>query len=334
MSTTTGGSIISGRVSYSWEQTLSVMVIDTDPGLDDSHALAMALTPSDVRPAVQISAVCTVAGNVPLDTVTENARWLLGAYGGPAIGVPVHRGAAGPLAGPCARAADIHGSDGLGELDRWEVPEVPERELPAALALVEAARRHPGQVTVVALGPLTNVALAFRLEPRLPDLLERTVVMGGAIHGRGNLTCNAEFNIGADPAAADLVFSSFPRLSLVSWETTLAHSFTRAELTGFFAGEGRIAATLRKITENRFATDPRYAARASFFRADPLAMAVALDPSIVTSAEHHRVQVGYGPGSLEHGLTVVDWQDNLTGRPALEIVLEVDQKRLLELLTV
>ncbi|MBA0051254.1 nucleoside hydrolase [Streptomyces sp. AJS327] len=313
---------------------MTVLVIDTDPGLDDAHALAMAVTPSAARPGPPVAAVCTVAGNVGIDTVTANARWLLGAYGERATGIPVHRGAAGPITGPRALATEIHGSDGLGELPRWTVPELPEQETPAALALIETARRHPGETTLVTLGPLTNLALALRLEPRLPRLLDRVVVMGGAIHGRGNLTLNAEFNIGADPAAADLVFATFPRLTLVSWETTLAHSFTEDELLGFFAGERQPAQVLRRVVENRFLTDPGYAARPTYPRADPLAMAVALDPTVVTHAEHHGVRVGYGPGGLDHGLTVVDWQDARADRPHAEIVLTADRDRLLELLTI
>jgi purine nucleosidase len=313
---------------------VTVLVIDTDPGLDDAHALAMALTPSAARPGFPVAAVCTVSGNVGIDTVTANARWLLGAYGEVAAGTPVHRGAAGPIAGPGAHAPDIHGTDGLGELARWAAPDVAEHELPAALALIETARRHPGEVTVVALGPLTNLALAILLEPLLPELLERVVVMGGAIHGRGNLTLNAEFNFGADPAAADLVLATFPRLTLVSWETTLAHAFLPVEFKGFFTGEGQAADVLARIIANRFVTDPEYALRPVYVRADPLAMAVALDPSVVTGAEHHRVYVGYGPGGLDHGLTVVDWRDLRADRPPVEIVTEVDRDRLLAMLRV
>ncbi|MEI7033755.1 nucleoside hydrolase [Streptomyces pratensis] len=313
---------------------MTVLVVDTDPGLDDAHALAMACVPSADRPTYPIAAVCTVAGNVDIDTVTANTRWLLGAYGGAAAEIPVYRGAAGPIAGPYAYAADIHGSDGLGELPRWDVPDVPERATPAALALVEAARRRPGEVTLVALGPLTNVALAARLEPRLPELLGRVIVMGGSIHGRGNLTVNSEFNFGADPAAADLVLGAFPRLTLVSWEATLDHAFTPEEFAGFFSSAGAPADTLRRINENRFATDPLYAKRAAYVRADPLAMAVALDPGIVTHAERHRVYVGYGPGTLAHGVTAVDWRDLQDDRPAVEIVLGFDRERLPALLRV
>jgi purine nucleosidase len=311
---------------------LTVLVIDTDPGLDDAHALAMALTPSATRPHHPVAAVCTVAGNVGIDAVTANARWLLGAYG--AQEVPVHRGAAGPVAGPRAHAAEVHGSDGLGELARWSVPDVPEHGLPAALALIETARRHPGGTTLVALGPLTNVALAVRLEPRLPELLERVVVMGAAIHGRGNLTINAEFNIGSDPAAAELVFATFPRITLMSWETTLAYPFVPTEFKRFFAGESQAADVLMRLSESRFAMSPAFADRSAYVRADPLAMAVAVDPSVVTRAEHHRVYVGYGPGGLEHGLTAVDWRDRQSDRPPVEIVLEIDRDRALALLEV
>jgi purine nucleosidase len=246
---------------------VTVLVIDTDPGLDDAHALAMALTPAPHRPHHPVAAVCTVAGNHGIDTVTANARFLLGAFG--TTRVPLHRGAAGPLTGEPVHATDIHGTDGLGDLTRWNVPDIPEQPTPAALALIDTARRHPGDTTLVALGPLTNLALALRLEPRLPALLDRVVVMGGAIHGRGNLTLNAEFNTAADPAAADLVLASFPRLTLLSWETTLAHTVTRAELTAFFHGPGPAATTLRRITDNRLRTDPGYARRTAHPRAGP-----------------------------------------------------------------
>jgi purine nucleosidase len=316
------------------EPTLSVLVIDTDPGLDDAHAMAMALTRSGKRPHIPVAAVCTVAGNVGIETVTANARWLLGAYGGDATRTPLYRGAAGPLAGPRSEAPDIHGADGLGEFSRWPVEHVQEHAAPAALALVETARRHPGETTLVALGPLTNVAIALRLEPRLPQLLDRVVVMGGAIHGRGNLTISAEFNIGADPAAADLVFAGFPRLTLLSWETTLAHSFTPDEFASFFEGGSRAATTLRNIVANRFVTDPAYAERVDYVRADPLAMAVAVDPTVVTRAVQHRVYAEYRPESHSHGATAVDWRDTQQDRPTLTIVQELDRGRLLELLRI
>ncbi|MCZ7415708.1 nucleoside hydrolase [Streptomyces sp. WMMC897] len=313
---------------------MSALIIDTDPGLDDAHALAMALTPSSKRPSVPVSAICTVAGNVGIDAVTGNARWLLGAFGDEASRPPVYRGAAGPLAGAVADAADVHGTDGLGDIPRWPVADIAEETLPAALALTDTARRRPGEITLVTLGPLTNIALALRLEPRLPRLLRRVVVMGGAVRGHGNLTLNAEFNIGADPVAADLVFANFPDVTLVTWEATINHPFAREEFDAFFRGESEAAVSLRRLVDNRYLTDPGYGRRSAYFRADPLAMAVALDPSVVTRVVHHRVYVGYGPGTLGHGLTAVDWRDTRSDRPAATIVEELDHDRLLELLRV
>ena len=313
---------------------MRTLIIDTDPGLDDAHALAMALTPSPKRPAVRVGAVCTVAGNVGIDAVTANARWLLGAFGEEAARVPVYRGAAGPLAGERVAAADIHGADGLGEMARWPVTDVPENGLPAALALVEAVRRDPGGITLVALGPLTNIALALRLEPRLPQLLARTVVMGGAVYGMGNLTLNSEFNFGADPAAADLVLAHFPDITLLTWEATMDHGFAREDFDSFFTGDSPAATSLQRLVDNRFLTDPGYGKRSAYWRADPLAMAVALDPSVVTKAAQHRVYVGYGPGSTGHGATAVDWRDLRSDRPPVTIVQELDHPRLLDLLRV
>lgn len=301
-----------------------MLLVDTDPGLDDAHAIAMAVR--DV-PASDLL-VTTVAGNTGIEAVTENASWLLGNL---APDVPLHRGAAGPLLGRAERAEHIHGRDGLGGVPRRPDRRVPVREPHAANVIVEAARRHGPELRVVALGPLTNVALALALEPELPEMLGGVVAMGGTPAGRGNASVNAEFNVFADPEAAEAVLARIP-VTLVTWDLSLAHRFTAAEMAGFVASGSPAARLLGAIHEHRLAHDPGYASSADFGRADALAMAVALDPACVTRAVEHAVLVGTGDG-LARGVTAVDWGDHVPGRPKARIPLELDAAAVRRLLT-
>jgi len=197
---------------------------------------------------------------------------------------------------------------------------------PAALALLRLTRERPGELTLVALAPLTNLALALRIDPRLPERVARLVIMGGAVTGHGNTgKVPAEFNIGFDPEAAHVVFEAFPQFELVDWEATLRHAFDDAEFEGWLkAGDQRakfydsIAGTARAYNLTH--------GRQGVIAADALAMAVAIDPSIVTRSEKRAVSVELD-GRLTRGATVVDWAGRL-GRPInADIVLEVDQAR-------
>ena len=171
-----------------------------------------------------------------------------------------------------------------------------------------------------------SVRLALRLDPTLPRRVARLVVMGGAVTGHGNTgKVPAEFNVGFDPEAAHVVFEAFPSFDLVDWEATLRHAFDDAEFDGWLAAGDRRADFFGQIV----ATARRYNAkhdRSGLIAADALAMAVAIDPSIVTRTETRAVAVELD-GRLTRGATVVDWAARL-GRPAqANIVLEVDHAR-------
>lgn len=173
------------------------LIVDTDPGIDDAYALAVAAR----APEVSFVAVTTVFGNVDLDTTTTNARRVLGLLG--RSDVPVGRGAERPLIHPVTRrAADVHGDDGLGgQADRF-LPLAPEpvgRAQDVLATAIEAAREP---VVLAAIGPLTNVALLLAVRPDLTDRIARLVVMGGSIGLGGNVTAAAEFNLWSDPEAA------------------------------------------------------------------------------------------------------------------------------------
>lgn len=293
------------------------LLIDTDPGVDDALAILMAHAHADV---VGLS---VAAGNVGLVHTVRNACTLVDLLGG---GTAVFAGCATPLVrAPEEDAASVHGQDGFGDVG-FPAPAAAVAEESAALALLRLTRERPGQLTLVALAPLTNLALALRLDPSLPARVARLVVMGGAVTGHGNTgRVPAEFNLGFDPEAAHVVFEAFPRFELVDWEATLRHAFDDAEFDGWLAAGDQRADFFGRIV----AAGRRYNAvhdRRGVIAADALAMAVAIDPGIVTRSETRAVAVELD-GRLTRGATVVDWAGRLGRTAQATIVLEVDQAR-------
>lgn len=293
------------------------LLIDTDPGVDDALAILMAHAHAD------IAGLSIAAGNVGLSHTVRNARTLVDLLGSD---VPVFAGCATALVrAPEEDAAFVHGQDGFGDIGFPE-PAAPLSAEPAALALLRLTRERPGALTLVALGPLTNLALALRLDPTLPQRVARLVIMGGAVTGHGNTgKVPAEFNIGFDPEAAHVVFEAFPSFDLVDWEATLRHAFEDAEFDGWLAAGDRRADFFGRIVGAARGYNAKHDRR-GVIAADALAMAVALDPDIVIRSETRAVAVELD-GRLTRGATVVDWAARL-GQPAqANIVLEVDQGR-------
>ncbi len=219
----------------------------------------------------------------------------------------------------------MHGADGFGDTGYLPASRLPEEEH-AAAAIVRLARERPGELTLVALAPLTNLALALRLDPSLPQRVARLVVMGGAVNGRGNTErVPAEFNIGFDPEAAHVVFSAWPQFDLVDWEACLRHTFDFARFDAWLA-EGDARARFYAAISRKARAFNRARGRPGVVAADALAMAVALDPDIV-DARRSASRRDRNVGRLTRGATVVDWEERL-GRPAnARIVLDVDQAR-------
>ena len=215
-------------------------VIDTDPGVDDAHAIMMAFA----HPEAQIEAITTVAGNVSLERTTANACTILDML---ERDVPVYAGCDRPLVARTPDASHVHGKDGLGD-SGYPPSERRVADEHAVCALVRLANESPGELTLVAIGPLTNLALATRLDPTLPERYKRLVAMGGAIRGTGNITPAAEFNVYADPEAAAIVFDAWPGLTLISWETTMAHGFTAEQAETLMAMDSPRAEFFRRIT--------------------------------------------------------------------------------------
>lgn len=297
------------------------LVIDTDPGVDDALAILMALA----EPGLRVEALTCCAGNVALGHTTANALRLLELV---QADVPVYAGVERPLLRMPPDAAFVHGSDGFGDCG---LP--PPRRLPmaghAALALIELSHRHAGELELICLGPLGNLALALRLDPRLPDRLERVVLMGGALRGRGNTLTAVEFNFGHDPEAAAIVVDALPRFELVDWELALQHGFDLDDFERLLAAGDHRADFYRRICAHTMAFSRNSAFGPQLYIADALAMAVLLEPGIVRRAASRPLAIELG-GRQTAGMSVVDW-DRRSGRPDnASLVLEIDGRRFRE----
>ncbi|HET9083234.1 MAG TPA: nucleoside hydrolase [Candidatus Limnocylindrales bacterium] len=222
------------------------LIIDSDPGLDDALAIGLALA----RPELDVLAVTTVGGNADVRHCTENALRLLHAYGRDDI--PVAEGAAGPLVGKVVRATEVHGEAGIGST---ELPPATARAVPehGVELIARLLRDHPEPVAIAPIGPLTNIALVLKLYPELADRIAHLSIMGGSI-GEGNSTVSAEFNIYADPEAADVVFRSGVPITMMGLDVTHQALLDRRAADALRATgttSGRIAAELTDFALDR-----------------------------------------------------------------------------------
>ena len=250
-------------------------LIDTDPGLDDALALLYAWASADLR----LAAITTVAGNVPVADATRNLLRLVALCG--IEPPPIAEGAATPLARPLVTATGYHGDDGLGDLPDWPAPAAVLAPQGAPALIVETARRAGEPLTLIALGPLTNLALALEREPGALRRVARVVVMGGAVDVPGNVTPTAEFNIHVDPEAAARVLAAGLPLDLVPLDATRQAVVARSDLERALQRRpGRLADRIAAFTRRGFTADAVPGASTMVLH-DPLAVAAALDPTLV-----------------------------------------------------
>ncbi len=294
--------------------TKTTILIDTDPGVDDALAILMAHRHADVV------GLTIAAGNVGLSHTVANALKLVETIGAT---TPVFPGCATPLVHAAEDAAFVHGADGFGDTGYAPSSRQAESES-AAQAILRLSREHAGKLVIVAMAPLTNLALALRLDPALPSRVARLVVMGGAVTGRGNTSVSAEFNIGFDPEAAHIVFSAWPRIELADWELTVRHGVGFDTVARWVGADNPIARFYDAISRKTRAWSIERG-RPQLALADPVAMAVALHPDIVTHSEEHHVEIALEGAA--RGATIVDWDDR-SARPAnARIVMDLDQGR-------
>ena len=247
------------------------VIIDTDPGVDDAIAILMALA----QRRQELIGITTVGGNVPVARGTRNALALL-EYSARQE-VPVARGAARPCRGRFGYSYDFHGRSGLSR--RLPEPRMRPVSSGAADFLAAKLQENPDQITLVALGPLTNLAGLMSRHPAALEKAASLVVMGGAVNGAGNVTPYAEFNFHSDPVAAHAVLSSGTPLTLVDLQAGRRTSFTR-EAAQRLQARGRIGRLAARLLSNWFRREPR---RQRFELYDPLTVAVALQPGLISA---------------------------------------------------
>jgi len=246
------------------------LILDVDTGIDDAAALALAVN----SPEIELLAVATVAGNVDITQTTDNTLRVLAWLG--AAEVPVHRGASRPLIKPHQDAAFVHGTNGLGNATFPESDAGIGKDRGPA-AIVRLAMARPGEITLVCVGPLTNLAIALNVEPTLVSLLKRVVIMGGSFFNPGNITPFAEFNIFVDPEAAAQVFcAGFAEITLVGLDASHQTTLTRDEWDSASRQENEPASLLSRVYAQSFTTR----GKSDCYLHDPLALAIAVDPTL------------------------------------------------------
>lgn len=299
------------------------MIIDTDTASDDAVALVLALR----DPRVDVRAITVVSGNVPVAMGVQNALYTRDLCGST---VPVHVGADRPLLREHVFAHDVHGADGMGDVGLPLTGRVPAAGH-AVDVLIDEARRHPGELTLVNLGPLTNLALALRKAPDLAGLYRRVVMMAGTADGSGNVTPAAEFNVYVDPEAADIVFRSGMPLEMVGWDVSRNDATLGPADADALAAAGPLGQFCTRIQRQLIEFCRTVTQLEGFDLPDPVTMAVAIDPDLTTRFEDRYVAVET-TGVHTVGMTVVDHL-GVTGRaPTVRVVRAVDRGRFLAML--
>lgn len=298
------------------------IIIDTDPGIDDALAIMLAAA----SPEVEIIGIVAVTGNVGIEHTAPNAAALADMLG---LDCPVGRGAALPLSRPAYFAPEVHGENGFGG---YELP-ASSRELePGVPLLARLIEQSAEPVTVVAIGPLTNIAMLMNEHPETARKVERFVIMGGGtLRDSGNATPTAEFNIFGDPEAAARVFGFGVPITMVGLNATHqalvgAHHLPELMASGGPASK-MVAHMIGSYSDN--AGSAEVDGEVGMAQHDSLALAWVLDPTILTT-EHLRVDVETA-GRLTTGMTVVDYLGR-TGEPNTDVAFGVDVVRFRELL--
>ena len=282
------------------------IILDCDPGIDDALAIAFA----HGHPGIDLVGVTTVAGNVGLAKTTANALAVCEFIG--AAGTPVTAGCAGPLLRPALDARQVHGDSGLGGA-RLPPPAASPAGGHAVDYLIDTAGAAPGEITLVATGPLTNIALAVRREPRLADWVREFVIMGGSA-SRGNVTPAAEYNIWADPEAAAAVFRAGWTVTMLGLDVTLRTGAT-TEVLQRMSELGRLGTELLRPALEQYRSVSEPGSRGALGASSPLgagppvhdvcAVAWVAQPELFGLVPA-RVQVELA-GQLTAGMTVTDF---------------------------
>ncbi len=299
------------------------IIIDTDPGVDDALTFLLALA----SPEIQLEALTTTQGNVTVEKATRNALAVLELLS--ASHIPVAQGCSLPMVGPLLASEHVHGESGIGNAKLPE-PKAQPVSQHAIDYLIERFLAEPGEISLFAIGPLTNVALAIRKEPRFASAVKELVIMGGAIREGGNITAQAEFNIYADPHAAHVVFHSGIPITLIPLDVThkcMLYAKRRATIcrkvnspiSRFIADA---SAVYLKFTKEKTGID-------GCALHDPLTLATIIAPELLTLEEHYMdVDIS---GGISMGKTFADFYHTTGKTTNMKVALDVRGKEFVDL---
>lgn len=295
------------------------LLIDTDPGVDDALALLMAFD----APRHEVVALTIAAGNVGLKHTVANALKLCEVA---EVDIPVFAGCDAPLLHAAPDASYVHGRDGFGDIGYAPAAKQAEAEH-AALAIIRLSHAHAGRLVVCMLGPLTNLAVALKLDPTLPQRIGRIVVMGGAVTGQGNTTPTAEFNIGFDPEAAWVVFEAFAAagkmVEVADWEAVIRHGFLHTDVEAWLRADHPRARFYEAISRRTREWSAGLRGE-RWHAADALAMALVIAPEDAVTLERRPLRVELN-GVETRGATVVDWGRRSGRADSAELLMAYDQ---------
>jgi purine nucleosidase len=298
------------------------IIIDTDPGIDDSLAFLLALA----SPEVKVEALTVVNGNCSLEQGVTNSLSVLELAG--ASEIPVFRGMDVPLVQPILLAPETHGEGGIGYAKLAE-PETRPVDGHAVDFIIDHVMSSPGEITLVPIGPLTNIAMAVRREPRIVSAVKDVVIMGGAVNVGGNTTPLAEFNIYCDPHAAHIVFHSGMPLKLVPLDVTYEAILTRADVQRLLQIDSPITRFIADSTEFYMEFHDEYQKIEGCVINDPLALALVFAPQLV-DFNHLYMDVDIERG-VSMGKTFADFYSMNKKEPNAQVALEVRAREFIEL---
>jgi purine nucleosidase len=312
-------------VAPSVDEARIPLLIDVDTGIDDSLALLYACA----SPEVELVGVTCVSGNVQARQVARNTLAVLEMAGRSDVEVALGREV--PLVRPLQIAPETHGPEGIGYATLPPAKR-PLSERHAADLIIEAARRRPGELTLITLGPLTNLAVALVREPELPLMLKKLVMMAGSYRSAGNTAPTTEWNVAVDPEAMQIVLAGWaahldaPRPIALGLDVTERAKMTPDHLADLHAAakssESPVVAFVDDALRFYMEFHSRYDGFYGAYIHDALAVAAALDPSLVKT-ESLTVEVELG-GTLTTGETVTDWRRSWNRAPNLDVAVQAD----------
>ncbi|XP_031150125.1 inosine-uridine preferring nucleoside hydrolase isoform X2 [Sander lucioperca] len=304
------------------------LLVDVDCGVDDAQAIMLALA----APNVELLGITCVHGNITVENVCKNTLRVLQACN--KLEIPVFKGAAKPILGNSLNAGHFHGQDGLGDAPDPNAPglDLVQKE-GAVSAMIRIVNENPGEVSLVATAPLTNLALAVRMDPSLPSKLRGLYIMGGNTESRGNTTVCGEFNFAADPEAAYIVLNDYlcPTY-LACWEFTCYSKLSWEFCDAWLAQDTDKARFMAQIFQHSIEVSQskrfqkEFVAGTGFISCDSYAMAAAVDDSFITESDHYPVSVEL-TGTHTRGMMIVDTVGFLKNARKAFIMKKVDMEK-------